>query len=124
MTIVHRIKAPVDPNADFLYHIGKEKIGGSNVSRMKTRLDSAKREQRAIQLFEYIEKCEIMEKEKRRKQLSELVTAQRQKLEEKTAELVKNRMKQIEFLQQEKRRKYKEVSRFDGRNVHISYRWR
>jgi hypothetical protein len=88
----------------------KKKVGGgSSVSRMKTRMDSAKREQRAIQLFDYIEKCEIRDKEKRRKQLIELVTVQRQKLEEKTAELVKNRMKQIEFLQQEKRRKYKEV---------------
>jgi hypothetical protein len=60
-------------------------------------------------LLNYIQRCDDLDKEKKRKQLTQITTLQRKCLEQKTAQLELNRIEEKKRTAEEKRRKLKEV---------------
>jgi hypothetical protein len=78
---------------------------------------SSKREQRAIRLFEYIEKCENLEKERKRRMLLEHVTAQRKKLADKSIQLVNSKREEYELIEETRKKRNKEVPLINDRNA-------
>ena len=81
------------------------------MQKRATEEDKAKKERRAIMLFEYIDQCEKEEKDARRELINEVVSLQRIKIEAKTALLDKLRLER-EQAQSNARREFVKKVRF------------